>query len=192
MFLGFFVKCSKQNCSVTVVKCVRFSEHPPLDVCHYVTHYMQRALKFRIQAVSKGEPKPRQLFLSYSTGKPLRRNTISKYILDILSLAGINTQTFKGHTMRGSLPSAMMKRGSSPGQIIAQGDWKHLGTFKRYYHRHSDSSIEGRLIKKVTKMSLFLPYASFCYYPQLTSTRDIPLYTRRKRQRTFLPYQVPT
>lgn len=144
------LKHSKKNRPVTVVKCVKFTDHPPLDVCDYISSYMQRTLKFRIREVSLGFPKPTQLFLSYSTGKPLRRASISKYILDVLSLAGINTSCFKSHTTRGVLPSQMMKRGSSPGQILAQGDWKHLGTFKKYYDRHSDTSIEGRLIRKVT------------------------------------------
>ena len=146
------LKCSKKNRPVTVVKCVKFTEHPPLDVCHYVTTYLQKSLRFRIKAVSEGKPKPTQMFLSYSTGKPLRRATISSYILEVLSLAGINTQCFKAHSTRGSVPSAMMRRGSSPAKIIGQGDWKHLGTFKKYYHRHSDTSIEGRLIRQVAGM----------------------------------------
>ena len=92
------LKHSKKNRPVTVVKCIKFTEHPPLDVCDYVTCYMQRTLMFRIREVSRGNAKPTQLFLSYSTGKPLRRASISKYILDVLSLAGINTNCFKAHT----------------------------------------------------------------------------------------------
>ena len=119
-------------------------------MCDYVVAYMQKSFKFRSKAVSQGLPKPRQLFLSYCTGKPLRRATIAKYILDVLSLSGINISSFKAHTTRGSLPSAMVKRGASPGQILAQGDWKKLGVFSKYYERFSEDSVEGRLIRQVT------------------------------------------
>ena len=144
------LKNSKKNRPVRVIKCVKF-DIPSLDVADYVTHYMQRSLKHRIKAVEKGLPKPRQLFLSYSTGKPLRRATISKYILEVLSLAGINTSTFKAHTVRGALPSIQSARGASPHVILNQGHWRNLGTFKRFYERHADTSIEGRLITQVTR-----------------------------------------
>ena len=143
------LKCSKKNRPVRVVKCIKFDE-PSLDVCSYVMAYMQKSLKYRIRDVNKGLPKPRQLFLSYSTGKPLRRATISKYLLEVLSLAGIVTSTFKAHSYRGALPSIMSKRCASPGQILAQGDWKQLGIFERYYNRYADDSVEGRQIAQVT------------------------------------------
>ena len=111
--------------------------------------YLQKTLKFHISAVRKGRPKPRQLFLSYSSGKPLSRATIAKYLLDVLTLAGIDTNTFKAHSYRGNLPSNMAKRNASPGKILAQGDWQQLGTFERHYNRFSEDSIEGRLISQV-------------------------------------------
>ena len=143
------LKGSKRNRPVRVVKCIRFDE-PALDVSHYVVVYMQRSLIFRVRAVNRGLPKPKNLFLSYATGKPLRRASIAKYILEVLELAGIDTNCFKAHSTRGSIPSAIASRGSSPEKIMAQGDWKNLGTFKRFYERFSESSIEGRLIMKVT------------------------------------------
>ena len=133
-----------------VVKCVRFSD-PSLDVCDYVVAYLQKSFMYRAKAVSKGFPKPRQLFLSYSTGKPLCRASISKYILDVLALAGIDVSCFRAHTARGSVPSALVRRGASPGQILAQSDWKHLGTFQKFYDHYSEDSVEGRLIKQVTR-----------------------------------------
>ena len=143
------LKGSKKNRPVRVVKCVRFDD-PALDVSDYVVAYLQRSLKFRVKAVSKGLQKPKNLFLSYSTGKPLRRASISKYILDVLALAGIDVTCFKAHTTRGSLPSVLSSRGSSPEKILAQGDWKNLKTFKRFYERFSENSVEGRLIMQVT------------------------------------------
>ena len=118
---------------------------------------MQRSFKHRVKAVQDGLPKPRQLFLSYSIGKPLRRASISQYLLEVLSLAGINTSTFKAHSTRGALPSIMSARGASPHVILNHGDWRNLGTFKKFYDRHSDSSIEGRLIRQATRNSGRVP-----------------------------------
>ena len=60
-----------------MVKCIRFDE-PALDVSHYVVVYMQRPLIIRVRAVNRGLPKPKNLFLSYATGKPLRGASIAK------------------------------------------------------------------------------------------------------------------
>ena len=146
------LKTSKRNQPVRVVKCIRFDDES-LDVSDYVVCYLQRSLKYRLKAISKGLPKPKQLFLSYCTGKPLRRASIAKYILQVLELAGINTNSFKAHTTRGSLPSVLAKQGSSPSTILAHGDWKRLGTFQKFYERYSENSVEGRLISQVTRNS---------------------------------------
>ena len=44
-----------------------------MDVCDYVVCYLNRTLKYRLRAVCRGQPKPRQLFFSAYTGKPRRR-----------------------------------------------------------------------------------------------------------------------
>ena len=44
-----------------------------MDVCDYVVCYLNRTLKYRLRAVRRGQPKPRQLFFSAYTGKPRRR-----------------------------------------------------------------------------------------------------------------------
>ena len=97
------LKCSKKNRPVRVVKCIKFDE-PSLDVCSYVIAYMQKSLKYRIRDVNKGLPNPRQLFLSYSTGKPLRRATISKYLLEVLSFAELSRPLSKPTLIEGPSP----------------------------------------------------------------------------------------
>ena len=62
----------------------------------------------------------------------------------MLSLAGIDTSTFRGHSTRGSMTSVMARRGSSPAQILRQGNWSNLGVFQKYYDRYSEDSIEGK------------------------------------------------
>ena len=114
------LKSSRRNRPIRVVKCIRFDD-PSLDVCNYVMVYLQKTLKYRISTVNKGRPKPKQLFLSYSSGKPLSRATIAKYLLDVLTLAGIDTNTFKAHSYRENLPSNMAKHNASPGNNSSPG-----------------------------------------------------------------------
>ena len=61
---------------------------------------MARTLTFRIKAVRQGKPKPNQLFLSHKTGLPVARNTISRWLKEVMSLAGIDTTYLKGHSRR--------------------------------------------------------------------------------------------
>ena len=142
------LKTSRKNRPVKVVCCYK-SENPQLDVCEYVSSYMTRTLKFRLKAVRRGCPKPTQLFLSYFTGKPIKRATISKYILKTMELAGLDVQCYKAHSVRGALPSRMSTAGASAHDIISQGDWKHVSTFDRFYRRLPDDSPAGLLIQEV-------------------------------------------
>ena len=103
------LKTSKKNRPVEVVKCFK-SEDPSLNVADYIMYYLNTTLKFRLRAVSKGLPKPRQLFLSAFTGRPMRRPTIAKYLLKVMSLAGIDTDCFKAHSARAVYPSRLYKK----------------------------------------------------------------------------------
>ena len=144
------LKTSKKNAPVTVVKCTK-SKDPSLNVCDYIVSYLNRTFPYRVKTVAKGHPKPRHLFLSAYTKKPMRRATIAKYLLKVMTLAGIDTSCFKAHSARGVGPSRMFKKGSSPHKILVQGNWKHFKTFKRYYCREAEDSPEGQLILDVTR-----------------------------------------
>ena len=128
------LKTSRHLRRPRVVICPRWSD-PSLDVEKCVTTYMDRTLKFRYKAVREGKPKPTQLFLSYQTGKPIARNTISRWITQVMSLAGIDTNYFKAHSTRGAGVSKAKRRGANPNQIMLQGDWSNVTTFERFYNR---------------------------------------------------------
>ena len=144
------LKGSKKNRPIRVVTCVKWKE-AALNVADYVVGYLGRVFKFRMKAVRLGLPKPRQLFLSYYTGKPIRRNTIAKYLLKVMDLAGIDTTCFKAHSTCNVGPSLISRKGASPNQILAQGDWRQIETFNRFYNKESVNSPAGRLILEVVE-----------------------------------------
>ena len=77
------LKTSRHLRRPRVVICPRWSE-ASLDVERYVTEYMNRTIPLRWKAVRNGNPKPNQLFLSHKSGKPVARNTISRWLVEIV------------------------------------------------------------------------------------------------------------
>ena len=66
---------------------------------------------------------------------PVARNTVSRWLTEVMSLAGIDTTYFKGHSTRGASVSKAKSRGANPNQIVLQGDWTNVTTFERHYDR---------------------------------------------------------
>ena len=108
---------------------------PALDVERCVTDYMACSLTLRWKAVKQRKPKPTQLFISHKTGLPVSRPTISRWLTEIMSMAGIDTSYFKGHSTRVASVSKAKSRGATPNQIVTQGDWTNISTFERHYDR---------------------------------------------------------
>ena len=100
-----------------------------------MTAYMNRTIPLRWKCVRKGLPKPTQLFISHRTGLPVARNTISRWLTEVMSLAGVDTTYFKGHSTRGASTSKAKSRGANPHQIVMQGDWSSVTTFEHHYYR---------------------------------------------------------
>ena len=142
------LKGHRKNRPIRVVKCSKI-EDPKLDVCTYVASYLQRTYKFRLRAVSRGQPKPTQLFLSYFTGKPVSKVTIARYILQTLEYAGIDTDCYKAHSARNIMPSLMKRKECSTQEILKQGDWRNASTFEIHYDRESEDSLAGQLLQNI-------------------------------------------
>ena len=128
-----------------VVKCVSW-DAKELDVAYYVKEYIDRTSEFRLRAYNKGLGKPVQLFLSHQTGRPVCKSTISRWIKEVMQLAGIDTKVFSPGSTRGASISAAAKRGASINTILTAGDWSNLGTYQRFYKINIDNTPVGRLI----------------------------------------------
>ena len=139
------LKTTRHLRKARVVSCPRMPD-PSLDVAECVTTYMTRCFKFRYRAVKKRLPKPTQLFLSYKTGLPVARNTISRWLTDVMFRAGIDTTYFTGHSTRVASVSKAKRRGANPNQLILQGDWTNVTTFHDHYDREILGSALGDMI----------------------------------------------
>ena len=129
------LKTSRRGRPARVVKCVSW-DAPELDVAHYVMKYIDKTLPLRLKAYRKGLGKPNQLFLSFQTGLPVTKQTISRWVKEVMSLSGINTEMFLPGSTRGASASAAGRRGALVAQILGAGDWTNLGAYQRFYERN--------------------------------------------------------
>lgn len=146
------LKTSRRGRPARVVRCVSW-DAPELDVASYVMSYIDKTIVVRWRAYRQGLGKPTQLFLSHKTGLPVAKATLSRWIKEVMGLAGIDTSVFLPGSTRGASVSAAARRGASLGQILQAGDWSRLGTYQRFYHRQVDDTPVGRLILEGANVS---------------------------------------
>ena len=80
--------------------------------------------------------KPAPFFLLYlKPHKPVTTQRMAHWIKDLLKEAGVNTDVFKAHSVRGASTSAALKKGVHLNDILNTADWSKESTFKRFYCR---------------------------------------------------------
>ena len=147
------LKTSRHGRPARVVKCVKWDAQE-LDVAYYVQKYKERTLFLRWRSVREKLGKPVQLFLSFKTGLPVTRSTISRWIKQVMKLAGIDTSVFLPGSTRGASVSAAARRGASLNKILGAGDWTNLGTYQRFYQRTIDDTPVGQLILEAASQNV--------------------------------------
>ena len=160
------LKHSRKGSPPSKVVCVKW-DAPELNVEDYVLYYMQKTFKYRLKSWNKNKEDSKQLFLSHRTGRPVKRASISRWIREVMHLAGIDISLFAPHSSRGASISEASRRGASPQQILSQGNWTNLGTYQRFYNREVHDTPIGRLILQASLCKFFLilnleiPYSFF-------------------------------
>ena len=77
-----------------------------------------------------------QLLLSYvNPHKEVCSSTISGWIKKVLSLAGIDTNVFKGHSSRSAASSRAELAGASISEILSMGSWSNESVWQKYYNK---------------------------------------------------------
>ena len=140
------IKTTKRVLKPTYIKCPS-SSIEELDVAKYVAHYIETTKALREKTSTK-------LFISWKTNREISRVTIARWLKEMLTLAGIDTSIFKSHSYRGAGLSAAYEKGASLNQIMAQGDWKGVNTFHKFYNAPPANSSLGRLILEDQQVDL--------------------------------------
>ena len=149
------LKHTRRNSPPSKIVCVKW-DAPELNVEDYVLFYMQKTFKYRLKSWNKNKEESKQLFLSHRTGRPVQRASISRWIREVMHMAGIDISSFAPHSCRGASISEATRRGASPQQILTQGNWTNLGTYQRFYNREIHDTPIGRLILQASLCKLFI------------------------------------
>ena len=77
-----------------------------------------------------------QLLISYMKPfKAVTRDTVRRWILLVMSLAGIDTDLFKAHSTRSAATSAAHRRHVPVADIMKAASWRQESTFVKFYKR---------------------------------------------------------
>ena len=130
------IKTSQPGKPQPVVTLSPYSEDKALCVIRTLSVYIKRTKAYRYEKT--------KLFLSYVPPfKEVCTATISRWLKEALSNAGIDTSVFKAHSVRAASTSAAADGGVPIDTILRTAGWTNAGTFAKFYHRsthsHSDS-----------------------------------------------------
>ncbi|XP_045028562.1 uncharacterized protein LOC123471393 [Daphnia magna] len=105
----------------------------PLDPVECLKCYISRTEGFRKDSNSE------LLFIS-SVGQhnPVKSQTISNWIKNVLKDSGIDMGVFSGHSTRGAAASKAVAVGASLDSVLSAGHWASSSTFKKFYHREKE------------------------------------------------------
>ena len=132
-----FEKLIKQNRPGNVGFSVTLESYPPdrrLCVVRYLREYIERTSMLR------GDE--RQLFISYK--KPHKRvssQTIARWLKEVLTSAGINTDKYKAHSTRAASTSAATRGDVPVTAVLEQAGWSNERTFRRFYNKPKDAKM---------------------------------------------------
>ena len=119
---------SKPNISIDLIT---YHKDQSLDAVSCYRAYLKRTKEWRVTEDQKS-----QLFLSLVIPHaPVATSTISRWLREIMTEAGINTGFFKAHSVRGASTSKACNAGLSVGQIIDKANWSRADSFRKFYHK---------------------------------------------------------
>ena len=111
-----------------------FPQDSRLCVVQCLRQYEKATAQYR-----KMEPSsPQPLFLSYiKPHDPVSSQRIAHWLKDVLGRAGVDTNIFKAHSVRGASSTAASEKGVHIKDILRTADWSTDSTFRRFYYRPS-------------------------------------------------------
>ena len=128
------LKSSRPGKSSLVVSLPAFPENEKLCAHSTLLHYIAWTATTR-QSLNSS-----QVFVSYSKPyKVISSATLSRWLKAVLSLAGIDTSIFKGHSFRGASTSKAVSLGVPLDVVLKAADWKNVGTFAKFYQRETST-----------------------------------------------------
>ena len=71
---------------------------------------------------------------------------MARWIVTLPKLAGINTDTFKSHSVRRASTSTAASAGVTINQILDAADWRSESVFERFYYKPANNNHVGQAV----------------------------------------------
>ena len=121
----------------------RYPADPALCPVDCFTHYLTLTREKRVAQ----QGKPNNLFISYiKPHHPVTKATIARWILSLIKEAGIDTEIFKAHSVRGASTTAAANALVPLQEILNMADWSNASTFRQFYYKPVFSSSFGETV----------------------------------------------
>lgn len=98
-------------------------------------------LKFYLNAVENKRVGD-NILVSFKTFRNVSTSTLSRWLKNVLSLAGIDINKFQAHSYRGAASSSAFQSGITLKDILKTANWKSARTFKKFYLRDVENLSE--------------------------------------------------
>lgn len=115
-----------------------FTGNDRLCVVQCLKQYEAVTNQFRVIIPEGAAP----LFLSYvKPHKPVTAQRLAQWVKDLFKEAGVDTEVFKAHSVRGATTSAALRKGVHISDILSTADWSRESTFRSSYYRLATEDI---------------------------------------------------
>ena len=130
-------KVTKTGQALTHLTLYSYEEDEALDVTLTMRAYLHRTTEWRTSPAHNG-----LLLSTTKPHKPVATATVSSWLKQAISRAGINTMVFKGHSTRSASSSKAQRTGLPLTDIMQTANWSQAKTFHRHYNKYVKGASE--------------------------------------------------
>ena len=121
------LKQSRPGYKNPIVELNAFDKDVDLCIYRYLLEYIARTSSLRHN---------NSLFISFQKPfKPVTKSTLGRWVKTVMSLAKIDTNIYKPHSIRSASTSAALRGGAPVEDILAAAGWSSDNVFARFYNR---------------------------------------------------------
>lgn len=137
--IQMLLKQTRRGKHLAPIELLAYQDNSSLCIVQLMKIYLKRTANIRKDA--------KQLFISYQKPYgPVSKDTLSRWIKEMLIKAGIDTTHFGAHSVRSASTSAAARKGLSVDTIMKAAGWSAESTFTKFYNKKSSSNFGQTLL----------------------------------------------
>ena len=122
------IKQGRPGFKPQLVELLHYPHNQKICVYFYMKEYIERTALLRNKAT--------KLFITAKKPhRPVSADTVSRWIKQVLTLAGVDTETYKAGSTRAASVSKAKEAGLPMEKILQAGGWTRTSTFNTYYNK---------------------------------------------------------